>query len=88
SDKGLGGFSMVTHKLSLIDLYELERLSIYERIGDTWAWVAPGLERQSDVAAGAPRATEDAPAVDEDAQANPAPVQAPQTSPPAPRTMP
>nr|GEZ53404.1 hypothetical protein [Tanacetum cinerariifolium] len=74
--------------LSLIGLHELERLNIYERIGDTWAWVAPRLERQSDVAAGAPRATKDAPAVDEDAQANPAPVQAPQTSPPSPRTMP
>ncbi|GKG13490.1 hypothetical protein Tco_0350450, partial [Tanacetum coccineum] len=38
---------------------------------DTWAWVAPGPERQPDAAAGAPRAAEDALAVDEGAQADP-----------------
>ncbi|GKE22192.1 hypothetical protein Tco_1433704 [Tanacetum coccineum] len=57
------------------------------RTGDTWAWVAPRLERQPDVAAGAPGAAEDAPADDEGAQVNPAPVQAPQPPPPAPRTI-
>ncbi|GJU23192.1 hypothetical protein Tco_1156534 [Tanacetum coccineum] len=42
-----------------------------------------------DVAAGDPRAAEDAPVIDEDAQADPAPVQAPQLPPPAMgRTMP
>ncbi|GKC13487.1 hypothetical protein Tco_1010269, partial [Tanacetum coccineum] len=53
-------------------------------IGDDWAWVAPGPERQQLVAAGTPEAAEDAPAVDEGAQANPAPIQAPQTPPPPP----
>ncbi|GKC31523.1 hypothetical protein Tco_1038817 [Tanacetum coccineum] len=50
---------------------------------DTWAWVAPGLERQQVATAGAPEATEDAPVVDEGAPAVPAPVQAPQPPPPA-----
>ncbi|GJU46552.1 hypothetical protein Tco_1203818 [Tanacetum coccineum] len=49
--------------------------------------LAPGLERQPDDAAGAPRAVEDAPAVNEYAQADPAPVQAPQPPPPTPRTI-
>ncbi|GJR67319.1 hypothetical protein Tco_0013384 [Tanacetum coccineum] len=46
-------------------------------IGDDWAWVAPGLERQQVAAAGAPKAVEDTSAVDEGAQADPAPLQAP-----------
>ncbi|GJS68941.1 hypothetical protein Tco_0683506 [Tanacetum coccineum] len=86
--EGLRGLSVVTHELPLIDLHELSRLNIYERIGDTWAWIAPRPERQPNAAAGAPKGAEDAPAVDEGAQADPAPVQAPQPSPPAPRTMP
>ncbi|GKG58183.1 hypothetical protein Tco_0589794, partial [Tanacetum coccineum] len=77
SDHGLRGFLVVTHKLPLIDLHELGRLNICKRIGDIWAWVAPGPERQPDVAVGATRAAEDAPAVDEGAQADPAHVQAP-----------
>ncbi|GJW74362.1 hypothetical protein Tco_0133732 [Tanacetum coccineum] len=48
------------------------------KIDDTCAWVALGLERQPDVAASAPKATEDAPVIDECGQANPAPMQAPQ----------
>ncbi|GKD10684.1 hypothetical protein Tco_1190369 [Tanacetum coccineum] len=47
------------------------------------AWVAPRLERQSNVAAGAPEATKDAPVADEGALAIPVLVQAPQTPPPA-----
>ncbi|GJZ91307.1 hypothetical protein Tco_0663234, partial [Tanacetum coccineum] len=88
SDQGLRGLSMVTRELSMIDLHELARLNIYERIGDTWAWVAPGLERQPSAVAGARRAAEDAPTVDEGAQADLALVQAPQPPPAAPRTMP
>ncbi|GJT25100.1 hypothetical protein Tco_0895037, partial [Tanacetum coccineum] len=65
----------------------LGRLNICERIGNAWAWVAPGQERQSYATFGAPRAAEDAPTVDEGAQANLAPVQAPQPPPPVPRTM-
>ncbi|GJT02054.1 hypothetical protein Tco_0823223 [Tanacetum coccineum] len=88
SDQGLRGLSMVTRELPLIDLHELGRLNIYERIGYTWAWIAPGPERQPDAAVGAPGATEDAPVVDGGAQADPAPVQAPQPPPLAPKTMP
>ncbi|GKC44470.1 hypothetical protein Tco_1062192 [Tanacetum coccineum] len=43
-------------------------------IGDDWAWVAPGLERQQVAVAGAPGAVEDSPAVDEGVQADPAPI--------------
>ncbi|GKG21070.1 hypothetical protein Tco_0383665, partial [Tanacetum coccineum] len=63
----------------------LGSLNIYTRYGDTWAWVAPGPERQQAAAAGALGAAEDAPAADEGAQAVPAPVQAPQPPPPAPQ---
>ncbi|GKF27443.1 hypothetical protein Tco_0083337, partial [Tanacetum coccineum] len=66
---------------------KLVRLQICEEINDTWAWVAPGQERQPDIVADVPRAAEDAPAVDEGDQAISAPVQAPQP-PPAARTMP
>ncbi|GKA28242.1 hypothetical protein Tco_0714410 [Tanacetum coccineum] len=88
SDQGLRGLAMVTRELPLIDLHNLGRLNICERIDDTWAWVAPGPERQSDAATGVPGAAEDALVVDEGAQTDPPPVQAPQPSPPAPRTMP
>nr|GEW12952.1 hypothetical protein [Tanacetum cinerariifolium] len=46
SDQGLRGLSVVASELPLIDLHELGRLNICLRFGDTWAWVAPGLERQ------------------------------------------
>ncbi|GJU60390.1 hypothetical protein Tco_1238156 [Tanacetum coccineum] len=86
SDQGLRGLSLVASELSLIDLHEFGRLNIYLRVGNTWAWLALGLERQQ---AGAPGAPEDAPVVDEGAQAVRAPIQAPQPPPPAPqhRTM-
>ncbi|GJU41692.1 hypothetical protein Tco_1194649 [Tanacetum coccineum] len=42
---------------------------ICAQFDDTWAWVAMGLERQPDAAAGAPAVAEDAPAVDEGDQA-------------------
>ncbi|GJU42984.1 hypothetical protein Tco_1200250 [Tanacetum coccineum] len=77
-EKGLRGLSVVTRDLPMIDLHELSRLNIYERVGDTWAWVALGPERQTNAAAGAPRAAEDALAVNEGAQANSALMQAPQ----------
>ncbi|GJV28204.1 hypothetical protein Tco_1384652 [Tanacetum coccineum] len=74
------------------DMGELVKLNICIEIGDDWAWVAPGPERQQVAAAGAPKAAEDAPAVDEGGQAILAPVQAPQQPPPPPpgvaRTMP
>ncbi|GJT83251.1 hypothetical protein Tco_1057593 [Tanacetum coccineum] len=70
NDQGLRGLSMVTRELSMIDLHELARLNICERISDTWAWVVPGLERQPSATVGARRAAEDAPVVDEGAQAD------------------
>ncbi|GKA86772.1 hypothetical protein Tco_0808483 [Tanacetum coccineum] len=87
SDQGLRGLSVVTRELLLIDLHEFGRLNICERIGDTWAWVAPRPERQPDATVGAPRAAEDALAVDEGAQVDLAPMQAPQPPPPALKTM-
>ncbi|GKE86231.1 hypothetical protein Tco_1559973, partial [Tanacetum coccineum] len=57
---------------------------ICEEIDDTWAWIALGPERQTDAAAGALGAVEDAPTVNEGDQAVPAPVQAP----PPPQLLP
>ncbi|GJW93742.1 zinc finger, CCHC-type containing protein [Tanacetum coccineum] len=62
SDQGLRGLSMVTRELSFIDLLELSRLNICERIGDTWAWVALRPERQPNDTASALEAADDAPA--------------------------
>ncbi|GJS54627.1 hypothetical protein Tco_0627989 [Tanacetum coccineum] len=61
-------------------------LNICVRLSDTWAWVAPGPERQQVATAGAPEAAEDAPADVEGVPAAPAPVQAAQP-PPAARTI-
>ncbi|GKD01284.1 hypothetical protein Tco_1171558, partial [Tanacetum coccineum] len=61
SDQGLRGLLVGTRELPLIDLNELRRLNICLKIGDTLAWVAPGLERQPNAAAGAPGAVKDAP---------------------------
>ncbi|GKE70750.1 hypothetical protein Tco_1528822, partial [Tanacetum coccineum] len=79
------GLTVIVRELPIINMAELVRLQIYEEIEDTWAWVAPGPERQPDATAGAPGAIEDTLAVDEGAQADPAPVHAPQppTPPPA-----
>ncbi|GJW22103.1 hypothetical protein Tco_0032725 [Tanacetum coccineum] len=65
----------------------LQGLAICKEIDDTWAWGALGPERQSDAAAGVPRAAEDAPVVDEGDQAVLALVQAPTPPPAAARTM-
>ncbi|GJU95148.1 hypothetical protein Tco_1319904 [Tanacetum coccineum] len=88
SDEGLRGLSVITRELPMIDLHELVRLNIYERLGDMWAWVSPGSERQPGVVAGTPEAARDAPAVDEGAPADPAPMPAPQLPHAAPKTMP
>ncbi|GJV61923.1 hypothetical protein Tco_1468023 [Tanacetum coccineum] len=87
SDQGLRGLLVGTRELPLIDLNELRRLNICLKIGDTWAWVAPRLERQPDAVAGAPGVVEDALVIDEGAQADPAPVQVPQPPPPVPRSI-
>ncbi|GKB96377.1 hypothetical protein Tco_0982514 [Tanacetum coccineum] len=79
-------------ELPLIDMGELVKLNIGMEIGDDWAWVAPGPERQQVVAAGDLGVAEDAPTVDEGDQVVLVPVQAPQQPPPPPpvagRTMP
>ncbi|GKA14917.1 zinc finger, CCHC-type containing protein [Tanacetum coccineum] len=62
SDQGLRGLSMVTRELSFIDLLELSRLNICERIGDTWAWVALRPERQPNDTASGLEVADDAPA--------------------------
>ncbi|GKA95900.1 hypothetical protein Tco_0817995 [Tanacetum coccineum] len=67
-----------------------EHFGLLTELGDTWAWVASGLERQSDAAAGSPKDVEDAHAEVEGDQAVLAPVQAPQPPPTTAqtRTMP
>ncbi|GJT19863.1 hypothetical protein Tco_0878569, partial [Tanacetum coccineum] len=42
------------YDLPMINMDELVRLQICDRLDDTWAWVALGLERQPDAMAGAP----------------------------------
>ncbi|GJS62495.1 hypothetical protein Tco_0657279 [Tanacetum coccineum] len=88
--KILQGLTIIAPELPIIDMVELVRLQICMEIDDTWAWVAMRPERQPDVAAGAPKAAEDALVDDDDGQAIPAPIQAPQPPPPlvAARTMP
>ncbi|GJT73589.1 hypothetical protein Tco_1032875 [Tanacetum coccineum] len=58
SDEGLRGLQVVTRELPLIDLHELGRLNICTRYGETWTWVAHGLERQQAAAAGVVEADE------------------------------
>ncbi|GKB38947.1 hypothetical protein Tco_0883889 [Tanacetum coccineum] len=89
SDDGLRGLSVVTHELPVIDMGELFKLNICLEVGDNWAWVAKGAERQPVAAAAAPGGAEDALDVDKGAQAVPTPVHAPPPPPPAAgRTMP
>nr|GEV10693.1 hypothetical protein [Tanacetum cinerariifolium] len=88
AEERLWGLTVIMRELLVIDMVELVRLQIYMDIDNTWAWVALGLERQPDVAAGTPGAAEDAPIVDQGDQAVLAPVQAPTPPPVASRTMP
>ncbi|GKF70631.1 hypothetical protein Tco_0203688, partial [Tanacetum coccineum] len=81
------GLTVIVRELTVIDMTELVRLQICKEIDNTWAWVAPGPERQQVAADSDPETAKDAPIVDEGAQADPAPVQAPQP-PPHARTMP
>nr|GEU76439.1 hypothetical protein [Tanacetum cinerariifolium] len=67
SDEGLRGLSVVVNDLPVIDLHKLERLNIYSRYDDTWAWGSLGPERQHVAAASAPAAAEGALIADEDA---------------------
>ncbi|GKF17362.1 hypothetical protein Tco_0062280 [Tanacetum coccineum] len=84
----LRGLTVVVRDLTVIDMDELARLHIWERLRDTWAWVARGPERHQVAMDRGAQADQEIPK--EGIQANPAPVQAPQVPPaaPAPRTMP
>ncbi|GKB60302.1 hypothetical protein Tco_0916488 [Tanacetum coccineum] len=89
SDNGLRGLSVVTRELPLIDMGELVKLNIFMEVGDGWAWVAQGTERQPVAMAAALGGAEDALDIDEGAQAVPAPIHAPPPPPPdTGRTMP
>ncbi|GJV57258.1 hypothetical protein Tco_1458263 [Tanacetum coccineum] len=65
----LGGVMVIALELPIIDMAKLVRLQICVQFDDTWAWVAMGLERQPDAAAGPPVDAEDTPIVDEGDQA-------------------
>ncbi|GJU49341.1 reverse transcriptase domain-containing protein [Tanacetum coccineum] len=78
SDEGLMGLIVIAREPPLIDMDELVKLNICVRIGDTWAWVAPGPERQKATAAGVLKGVEGAHVEIEGDQAVPAPLQAPQ----------
>nr|GFA88255.1 hypothetical protein [Tanacetum cinerariifolium] len=86
--KGLYGLAVVVGELRVIDMDKLVRLCIFDRQGDTWAWVAPGPKRQQVVVTEAAQADQEIPK--EGVQADPTPVQASQapTATPATRTMP
>ncbi|GKB68308.1 hypothetical protein Tco_0929720, partial [Tanacetum coccineum] len=46
----LQGLTVVVRNLQMIDMDELVRFWIYDRLGDTWVWVAHGSERQHEAA--------------------------------------
>ncbi|GJZ98644.1 hypothetical protein Tco_0671097 [Tanacetum coccineum] len=71
TEERLQGLIVIVRDLPVIDMVELVRLQICMELDDTWAWVAPGPERQQVVVAGA---AEDAPVADEGAPAIPAPM--------------
>ncbi|GJZ53489.1 hypothetical protein Tco_0608374 [Tanacetum coccineum] len=63
----LRGLLVVARELPFIDMGKLVKLNICMKIGDDWAYVASGLERQQVAAAGSLEAAEDALVVDEGA---------------------
>nr|GEW24207.1 reverse transcriptase domain-containing protein [Tanacetum cinerariifolium] len=56
--EGLWGLTLVVGELRVINIDELVRLQICEGLRETWAWVAPGPERQHMATAGAARRME------------------------------
>ncbi|GKE38347.1 hypothetical protein Tco_1461752 [Tanacetum coccineum] len=74
NEERLQGLTVIVRDLLVIDMAELARLQICEELVDTWAWVAPGPERQHDVAVGALVDAEGALDIDEGAQTVPAPA--------------
>ncbi|GKE12202.1 hypothetical protein Tco_1415753 [Tanacetum coccineum] len=87
-EKIFGGLKVIAPELPIIDMAELVKLQICEKLDDTWAWVAMEPERQPDAVAGTPGVAQDAPVIDKGCQANPTPVQAPPPPPVAARTIP
>ncbi|GJQ91195.1 hypothetical protein Tco_0002334 [Tanacetum coccineum] len=80
SDEGLRGLSVVTREIPLIDMGELVNLNICMGLGDDWAWVALGPERQQVAAASTLEAAQGALHVDEGDPSVLAPVHAPPTT--------
>ncbi|GKD65071.1 hypothetical protein Tco_1307179, partial [Tanacetum coccineum] len=70
----LQGLMVIVRDLLVIDMAKLVRLQICMELDDTWAWVAPRLEKQHVTTTSALKATEDAPVAGEGALAIPAPV--------------
>ncbi|GKE28947.1 hypothetical protein Tco_1444331 [Tanacetum coccineum] len=70
----------------MIDIDELVRLWICDKLGDTWVWVAPGLEKEQVVAVGVAQVEQEI--YEEGVQAEPAPVHVPLAAAPTPGTMP
>ncbi|GJY21263.1 hypothetical protein Tco_0393829 [Tanacetum coccineum] len=75
TEESLRGLIVVVYDLTLIDMDELVRLRIYDRLGDVWAWTGP--ERQQVAAARATLADQEIPK--EGVLAYPAPAHAPTT---------
>ncbi|GKD13110.1 hypothetical protein Tco_1197517, partial [Tanacetum coccineum] len=86
SDERLIDLTDIACEPPLIDIDELVKINICVWLSDTWAWVAPILERQPIVTASAPEVVDGALDVGEGAQAVRAPVQAPQPPPVASTT--
>nr|GEY35852.1 hypothetical protein [Tanacetum cinerariifolium] len=58
TEQRLQGLTVIVCDLLMINMDELVRLKIYDRLGDTKAWVSQGPERQPDAATGAPKDVE------------------------------
>ncbi|GJS85601.1 hypothetical protein Tco_0752142 [Tanacetum coccineum] len=86
TEERLQGLIVVVRDLLMIDIDELVRLWICDKLGETWVWVAPGLEKEQVVAAEVAQVEQEI--YEEGVQAEPAPVQAPLAAAPAPGTMP
>ncbi|GJX52267.1 hypothetical protein Tco_0280636 [Tanacetum coccineum] len=61
TEESLHGLNVVVRDLMMIDMDELARLCICERLADVWAWVAPRPKRQQVAAAGAGQADQEIP---------------------------
>ncbi|GKA05541.1 hypothetical protein Tco_0684661 [Tanacetum coccineum] len=76
TEERLLGLTVVVRDLTEIDMDELVKLRICERLLELPTWVAPGPERHQVATAGAAQADQEI--LEEGVQDDPAPVQAPQ----------